>query len=94
MTATFTNAGRQALLTAIGKDIKDNPFVQDGKIYCKFDSISIKNKSWLKSGLDVFFCWKGVEIMVIESNDRPNFQYGDTLTITGIEGRLEVVLGD
>ena len=94
MSTIFTDQGKEALLKAMTKYPESPFFREDGKAYCRFDSISIRPKKWFKPGVDVFFFWKGTELMVIESRGEPNFKENETLTINGIEGRMEVKIGD
>jgi hypothetical protein len=95
ITPNITDKGKKLLMEAISEKSKENPFIKDdGKLYFRFNKIKIENKSgfWGSSdGVVVNYCWDDLELFAQETSGI-RFDKGSTLTLNGIEGRIEVII--
>jgi cation transporter-like permease len=96
MTVQFTDEGKQIFMSRLTTTphMGISPFFEeDGKLYLRFDAISIKLKTGYFSGgrreVEIGYAYKGETIM---GHPLMVVGEGDILNLQGVEGRLEITM--
>jgi len=91
-TIEITDKGKEILENVLSES-KKSPFLKDkdnGKMYFKFNKITIDNQSgFWNEGIVVKYCWNDIALFE-QRTSSIKFEKNSTLTLNGIEGRIEV----